>query len=323
MIRIALFILFPQVLLAQYKSNLKLDLNKISLEVVGDSKFQVGEKMIFSVQVSAKRDVEVYDLETGYIHFSLQKFNGSSYLPVKYNGIAATGGGYRIATYEGFNGEMETIWEELSQNLVVLDQGQSIKRSFDLLSILGSYQWTGSYKLIVEYESQVLAETKFDITFNYESSVERFLGFLAESVLFDFNSTLNTNYYLLAYPEEKRYYGPDSLHYLQAPILQAWWEEHRELILKVESVLNQEQYKDMLYENRMPKLLRKLEKGEGQERIEARNELYRILGKPEWKPSASDTEEEIQTQVEKLSVWWEENKELINWVNRVILENQL
>jgi hypothetical protein len=191
------------------------------------------------------------------------------------------------------------------------------------LSLFGSYQWAGQYKLLVEYESQLKAENVFTIKFDYENVVERFLSFLSQGVFFDDYSTLNTNYYLLAYPQERHYYGPDSLHYKQAPVLRVWWEEHKELILKIESVLNQEQYKDLLYEERVPKLLKKLEKGEHQERLEARNELYEILGKPEWKPTSSDTEEEIQAQVKEFSNWWEENKQLINWVNRVILENQL
>ena len=218
---------------------------------------------------------------------------------------------------------METIREELPQKFVTLEKEQSLEKKYKLLSLFGSYQWSGQYKLSVEYESQLKTEKEFIIKFDYEDVVERFLSFLSKGVFFDSYSTLNTNYYLLAYPREKHYYGPDSLHYQQALILRAWWEEHKELILKIETVLNQEQYKGMLYEDRVPELLKNLEKSDYQKRLEARNELYEILGLPEWKPSASDTEEKIQAQVKELSDWWEANRELINWVNRVILENKL
>ena len=122
-----------------------------------------------------------------------------------------------------------------------------------------------------------------------------FYLFYLKEFFFDDYSTLNTNYYLLAYPQRRHYHGPDSLHYRQAPVLRAWWEEHKELILRVESVLNQESYKDLIYEERAPKLLEKLEIGEYRERLAARNELYEILGLPEWKPSVSDTEKEVQS----------------------------
>jgi hypothetical protein len=320
---ILLFLLFNIKCYGQYESNLDVGAAQLRLDINMESYHMMGDNFNISIVLSSEDEIKVFDLETGYLEFTLLKLEGNeSYVPMRYHGAAYSGGNYRIMTYEVDYGGFEHVYEELQQNIVALTQSQPLTRTFVYTSLFGCYPTSGKYKLQVGYEGLVKSEKEFQVAFNYEKTVTRMLEYLQSSFYCGESSTLNMNYYLLAYPEEKRYYGPDSLHYKQAPVLRAWWEGHKELILKVESVLNQEQYKDLLYEERIPKLLKKLERGEHQERLEARNELYEILSKPEWEPTSSDTEEEM-AQVKELSNWWEENKQLINWVNRVILENQL
>ena len=52
---------------------------------------KVGQEMPMSVKITAKKETELYDLETGYLRFELFQYDGSEYIPVKYNGVAATG----------------------------------------------------------------------------------------------------------------------------------------------------------------------------------------------------------------------------------------
>ena len=276
-----------------------------------------------TISLSSTKTTGVYDLETGYLQFRLFTKKANNLFEVlRYHGAAYSGGNYRIMTYQVQDG-LEHVYEELPQNKLLLSSDSSLHKTYDYRSLFGCYPWSGEYKMTVEYEGQLITEKEFSVEFDYEKAVEKLLTYLESNSFCDESSTLNANYYLLAYPREKHYYGPDSLHYQQAPVLRTWWEEHKELILKIETVLNQEQYKAMLYEDRVPELLKNLEKSDYQKRLESRDELYEILGLPEWKPSASDTEEKIQARVKELSDWWEANKELINRVNRVILENKL
>lgn len=112
-------------------------------------------------------------------------------------------------------------------------------------------------------------------------------------------------------------------HYKETPKLRIWWQAHKDLILKIESSLNQEQYKNLHYGDKVPDLIKHLKSVNYQERLAARNTLYEIAGVPEWKPNPGDTDVEIKSKVDEVQQWWNKNKELVTWVNRVIMDSRL
>ena len=88
---VILVLAFPHMLFAQYQSTLKVDREKIEFAVKSDMQFKVGQEIPVSIEIIAKKETELYDLETGYLRFELFRYNGLNYELVKYNGVVATG----------------------------------------------------------------------------------------------------------------------------------------------------------------------------------------------------------------------------------------
>lgn len=317
------FFFLTSELIAQINSKLDFEKKEVELRVQGiQDEYFVGSKIPISVELRALADIEVFDLETAWLGYELNFSYRDGDQVVMDQYAAGTGGSYKYIN-DTISGE--TVFYEIDQNRIFLKKGEVIDREIELIELFkNGFLGAGKYTLEVVYESQIETQSTFDIVIDYNQSIPTLITSLENKEVFGGITASTMIYYLTGY--ERLLQIPSTKineHFEAVPLMHSWWEKHRELILKVESVLNQEQYKNMLYDERVPELLINLEKGEYQERLEAKNELYQILGKPEWKPSASDTDEEIQSQIKELSNWWEENKELINWVNRVILENQI
>ena len=139
---------------------------------------------IFDIAIilSAGDEIEVFDLETGYLAFTLLKQEeNKSYVPLRYYGAAYSGGNYRIMTYEVDYGGFEHVYEKLEQNTVTLTPSQPLLRTFDYTSLFGCYPTSGKYKLQVGYEGLVKNEKEFQVAFNYEKAVTRMLEYLESS----------------------------------------------------------------------------------------------------------------------------------------------
>lgn len=310
-------------LFGQYESKLKLDTSNLNMQLKVKDDYCFACPIPFSIELMAHKSVEIFDLNTGYLSFQLNKKGKSNITPKRYS-KAATGGWYRYSTYLTIDSIYETDFEQIKQNSILLNSNEKTSKEFDMINLFYKFPEPGVYVLLVEYEGYIKTSRKFSIIIDYQKCITNILNALENNKLVGGVSSLNMFYYLTGYQSWN-----DSVtykyehHYKETPELRIWWQVHKDLILKIESTLNQEQYKNLHYGDKVPDLINHLKSINYQERLAARDTLVQITGMPDWKPSSQDTDDEIKKVVDEVQQWWNKNKELITWINRVIFDSRI
>lgn len=76
------------------------------------------------------------------------------------------------------------------------------------------------------------------------------------------------------------------------------------------------------YEKTVPALIDLVAGKDQWSRNWARDRLFAIIGKPDWKPSSADAHEKVKLEVEKLQQWWKENRDIIQLVRKTTEEGR-
>jgi hypothetical protein len=302
-------------------SNLSMNKNEFILKVEMEREFTVGENVPFVLSLLSKKNkVEIYDLETAWLYFEIEPYINENYQSMQKPGwYKTTGGTYRYNIDN--TGEIQLL--NLKQNIVKVENNVPISKKYELNSLMqNGFVYPGNYKLIIIYEWQLKDSITFYVRPNYSKGIPVLMKAIESSVIYGNTSGVQLFYYLTGYlPEQKL--GDVLEDFKIAPKLRQWWQEHKDLILKIESTLNQEQYKNLHYGDKVPDLIKHLKSINYQERLAARDTLVQITGMPDWKPSSQDTDDEIKKVVDEVQQWWNKNKELITWINRVIFDSRI
>lgn len=309
-------------LYCQYESKLLIDTSNLKIQINAESEYYFGCPIPFSLELTSNKNVELFDLNTGYLSFSINKIIKGNISKKNYS-TAAIGGWFRYSTYLTTDSIYETDFEKVKQNKILLHSHEKIGREFDMVNLFNKYLEPCEYILNIEYESHLKTSRKFHIVIDYQKSITSILNSIETSKLAGGVSSLYLFYYLTGYKSWN-----DSLtykyqyHFSETPKLKLWWLTHKELILKIESTLNIPKYRQLNYEDKIHEIIKFSNSKNLQERINAISNFYEITGIQTTKPSPTDSVVDMKNRVDEVQQWWNSNKELIIWVNRVILENE-
>jgi hypothetical protein len=107
------------------------------------------------------------------------------------------------------------------------------------------------------------------------------------------------------------------------PSIRSWWNGNKEVILKVEATLQRPEYRNLDYSRRIAAIQKAMEGSDINRRVLAGEEFQRITGMTLTKPPATEDEEIKKKNIQVVRQWWEQNRELVVWVSRVVIENYL
>jgi hypothetical protein len=264
--------------------------------------------------------VETFDLETGWLFFQLKKYEKGRYVAIEEQGwYRALGGTYRYSM--SASGQLRL--DQFTQTKTTLHTGDTRTRKFELNDLLEEFTYPGKYMLCVAYEWQIKDSVKFDVVLNYESVVPRMLDYMQNS---------NTQhghispFQIITYltgdrVKDKLVRRADEPQLVSS--IRNWWNGNKEVILKVEATLQRPEYRNLDYNRRIAAILKALDGSDITRRMQAGEEFQRITGMILTKPSATEDEAIKKKNVQIVRQWWEQNRELVLWVNRVVIENYL
>jgi hypothetical protein len=321
-IGLAVFILTAMTAFAQeLKSTLSLTRDDLRMGVELTTEHAIfGQALPLTVTLEARRDVETFDLETGWLFFQLKKYDKGRYVAVEEQGWYRTlGGTYRYS----FSPSGEHRLDRFTQKKVALHAGDALTRTFELNDLMEEFTYPGKYMLCVSYEWQIKDSVKFDVALRYESIVPQMLDYMQNS-----NSQHGriSPFKVITYLTGDRGLG----HPVQVseepqlvPVIRNWWNGNKEVVLKVEATLQRPEYRNMDYNRRIAAILKAMEGADITRRIQAGEEFQRITGMILTRPPATEDEEIKKKNIQIVRQWWEQNQELVMWVSRVVIENYL
>jgi hypothetical protein len=305
----------------ELKSALTLTGEDLHLAVkLSNTRAAFGDAIPLTVTLEAKRDVETFDLETGWLFFQLKKYEKGRYVAIEEQGwYRALGGTYRYSM--SASGQLRL--DQFTQTKTTLHTGDTRTRKFELNDLLEEFTYPGKYMLCVAYEWQIKDSVKFDVVLNYESVVPRMLDYMQNS---------NTQhghispFQIITYltgdrVKDKLVRRADEPQLVSS--IRNWWNGNKEVILKVEATLQRPEYRNLDYNRRIAAILKALDGSDITRRMQAGEEFQRITGMILTKPPATEDEAIKKKNVQIVRQWWEQNRELVLWVNRVVIENYL
>jgi hypothetical protein len=213
--------------------------------------------------------------------------------------------------------------DQFTQTKTTLHAGDVRTRKFELNDLLEEFTYPGKYMLCVSYEWQIKDSVKFDVALNYESIVPRMLDYMQNSnTQHGHISPFQVITYLTGDRVKDRVVLPSDEPQL-VPSIRSWWTGNKAVILKVEATLQRPEYRNLDYSRRIAAILKALEGGDINRGIQAGEEFQRITGMLLTKPPGTGDEEIKKKNIQVVRQWWERNRELVVWVNRVVIENYL
>jgi len=312
-----------ELLHAQIKSEIELNKNHVNLKATGlKLSYCIGCKIPFTIALESKEQVEVFDLETAWLGYTLDVLHKDGKDVVSKTLKAGSGGSY---TYLNDTVTGETVYIKLKQTRILLEKNQNLDKGIELISLFkNGFFGPGEYALLIEYEGQIQEKIQFEVLVDYENSIPALITSLKNKEVIGGLTAYYMIYYLVGFEGFNEVsMSNHEAHFKDVSILENWWENNKTKILKIESVLSQEKYVSLEYQKRVPQLIRLLKSKDFQLRLAARNELYDITGIPEWTPSINDTEQLIKLNSDEISKWWKGNEKLFVWINNVITENKI
>jgi hypothetical protein len=303
------------------KSALALTGNDLRLAVtLANTRATFGDAHPLTVTLEAKRDLETFDLETGWLFFQLKKYEKGKYIAIEEQGWYRTlGGTYRYSISESGRHRLDRF----TQTKVSLHAGDVLTRKFELNDLMEEFTYPGKYMLCVSYEWQIKDSVKFDVGLQYESVIPRMLDYMQNSNnQHGHISPFQIITYLTGDRIRDRMVMPSDEPQL-VPSIRSWWNGNKEVILKVEATLQRPEYRNLDYGRRMDVILKAMEGSDINRRMQAGEEFQRITGIVLIKPPVAEDEEIKKKNLQTVHQWWDQNQELVRWVSRVVIENYL
>jgi hypothetical protein len=302
-------------------SALILDQHDLNLRVgMFRSDISFGDTIPFTVTLEGRERIGLFDMETAWLHFQLKKYEEGRYITVEEQGWHKTIGG-TFQYYITRSGMHQLL--RLKQNKIELKQGDVLTRQFELDDLMGEFTYPGKYMLCTTYEWQIKDSVQFTINLAYDDVIPRLLEYMRNSnTRHGRISPYKVFVYLTGYAPGNKVILPEEESML-VPQLSNWWKANKGVVLKVEETLNRGEYRDLNYNKRMTAILKAMRSDEHSKRLAATQELQRITNVVLVPPSAQDSAELIRKNAEMVTQWWNRNKELVEWVNRVVIENRI
>lgn len=279
-----------------------------------------GDAIPLAVTLEARRTVETFNLETGWLFFQLKKYENGKYIAIEQQGWFRTlGGTYRYS----ISASGEQRLDKFTQTKTTLQAGNALTRQFELNDLMEEFTYPGKYMLCVSYEWQIKDSVKFDVALKYENILPRMLDYMQNSNTGHGHITpFQVITYLTGDRVKDRVVPPSDEPQL-VPSIRNWWNGNKEVVLKVEATLQRPEYHNLDYSRRMTTILKALEGSDINRRNLAGEEFQRITGMLLTKPPATEDEAIKKKNIQIVRQWWEQNQELVMWVSRVVIENYL
>lgn len=320
MIILAVTLFCPKTFSQDVKSALVLDRRDLSLRVkMLNPQIFFGDTIPLTVTLESKDSVGLFDLETAWLHFQLRKYEDGKYVEVNEQGWnRTTGGTYQ---YHITKSGMHQL-RRLKQKKIQLKQGDVLTRRFELNGLMGEFTYPGRYMLRTTYEWQVKDSTQFTVRLAYRDAIPRLLEHIRNNNNHGRISPYKVFVYLTGYVPGDKVIQPDEEHLL-VPQLSNWWNANKDLVLKVEATLDRKEYKDLDYSKRVTAIIKAMGSDDYRKRLVAFTELENITNIMLLPPSEQDSAGLISRNAQMVMQWWNRNKTLIEWINRVIIENRV
>lgn len=309
--------------IAQKKSNLKLNTKNVGLALKMDTAFCVGCEIVANIQLSAKKNSEVFDLETAGLVFTTCKLIRGKYEVDSSGPNISIGGPTGFYKDTGGDGVQEWGEYDLKQNLIKLKPGERLSKKYELYSLTDDYLLLpGKYELSVEYEFQLRDKSYFIILFNYSEDIPRLISYLEQKRSFGHGeqTPLDLIYTLTGYPNWKNLLKDQ--HYNDLPNVSKWWESSKDIIMAVESTLKKPSYSKFDYKKELPQLVQKLKSGNQDERRRVKRILSEVIGSPSFLDLDNNTDETIQKEIEATNNWWSSNRPIVEYVNFIMINTE-
>jgi len=273
-----------------------------------------------SVTLKSRRTVETFDLNTAWLYFQLKRFEKGTYVAREELGWFRTLGGtyqYRISK----SGMHRLV--QMKQTKLAMNTGDMLTRRFELNDLMGEFTYPGRYMLCVSYEWQIKDSIQIKVPLNYDKAIPRLL----DNMQYSNNehgriSPFRAFTYLTGYGMKDKAV-PSGEEPKLVPLLRGWWSRNKQVILNVEAILNKKEYRNLDYSKRMDMVIGALESSDHSRRAMATAEFKNLTTVTLPLPAAADSDDVIRQNVRAAQQWWEQNKDLVTWISRVVIENQL
>ncbi len=267
------------------------------------------------VALEGRRAVEAFDLETAWLYFQLKRFEDGKYAAREEQGWHRTlGGSYRYRVSR--SGAQQVV--SLEQTKLSLKPGDVLTRRFELNDLMREFTYPGKYWLCVSYEWQIKDSVQFTVPLVYSKTIPRLLDYMQYS-----NNAHGRISPFKVFTYLTGYDSKDIVVLPPVPLLRGWWSMHKDVILNVEAILNKKEYRNLDYNRRMIFVLKALESSDYDQRTDASEEFRNLTTVTLATPAPTDSEEMIERNAQSARRWWDQNKDLVMWINRVVIENQL
>lgn len=298
-----------------YKSDISLS-KETDINISIKESFVLGEELDFYLTLKSKKVQHVFNFETARLDFRLIK--EPFYNDVPFDISTYKGGNYYISS----DAWMTEIWPTEQVKIKVKENSNHIQ-GFNLNQLFSTTLLAGKYHLSVCYEGKLFSSASFIIGIDYEQSIPLILKNIEKADINErkrkqamFYSILITGDVWYSKTEES-----DSIIKANSKKMNIFWSEKKEIIVCVNNnLINGTDTNKIIYRSIVPELIRDLDKRITlEDKIIARDSLYKLTKQPEWKPSIDDSKEDIEQELLKVKLWWKENKELIDIVNRMLI----
>lgn len=298
-----------------YASDIKLNENTINLAISLNEKIILGEDIFFELKILALDQIEIFDFESARLDFELNK--KPLYNDIPFTIYTHLGGNYSISK-DGIC----FVQDKLKQNKILIKSDSVYNKHFDLRKVFPKRINAGSYQLSIRYEGQLYCKANFDVVIDYSKSIPLIIKKLDTN---DFKIRYENQFQLFSIiPFNEVWYSKsiENVDTIKKNIqkIQNYWDSNKKIILLVNNyILNNNNIRMIKYEDVIHPLINKLDSKNFEDRLAARNELYNIIKKPEWIPKQDDTDDLVRSEVEKINMWWEDNKIMVNSINSMLV----